>query len=167
VTESGRLAERVLTPDEARVVASWAYDPPFDVYDLSGDDAVAMLLARDERGHGYYPVLQGDDVVVGFACFGAEARVSGQDEHTSTCDVGVGLAPERLSEGIATSLMPAVVRFAVDRFGAKVVRAAVAAFNDRSLRLCTSAGFQRVREFVGPGGRPFVELELVPGRPAN
>ena len=147
------------------MVAAWAYDPPFDFYDLSRDAAVATLLARNERGHGYYPALQGNDVV-GFLCFGAEARVSGQEEHVGTCDVGAGIAPERLSEGIATSLVPAAVRFAVDRFGATLVRAAVAAFNDRSLRLCTSAGFQRVREFEGPGGRPFVELELMP-QPAN
>lgn len=162
-----RLADRAFTPDEARVVISWAYDPPFDLYDLSRNDAVALLLARDERGHGYYPVLQGDDVIVGFVCFGAEARVSGQDEQIGTCDVGAGLAPDRLSEGIATSLMPAAVHFAVDRFGAHLIRAAVAAFNDRSLRLCTSAGFRRVRDFLGPAGRPFVELELAPARPAN
>ena len=64
-----------------------------------------------------------------------------------------------MSEGIATSLVQAAVRFAVDRFGAARVRAAVAASNDRSTRLCTSAGFRRVRAFEGPAGRPFVEFE--------
>jgi RimJ/RimL family protein N-acetyltransferase len=163
VTAPVRLADRAFTPDEARAVVAWSYEGPFDFYGLSGDDAVVLLLARDERGQGYYPVLEGDDLV-GFVCFGAEARVHGQEERAGTCDIGAGLDPTRLSEGIATSLVPAAVRFAVDRFGATRVRAAVAAFNDRSLRLCASAGFRRVRGFEGPAGRPFVELELDLGR---
>ena len=158
---SARLVDRPFTADEARAVVAWAYEPPFDLYDLSRDDAVALLLARDERGHGYHPVVDGEDVV-GLVCFGPDARVRGQEEQPGTCDIGAGLDPGRLGAGLGTSLLPAAVRFAVDRFGATRVRAAVAAFNDRSLRLCTSAGFARVREFDGPQGRLFVELELVP-----
>jgi len=153
------LVERVFTPDEAGAVMAWSYEPPFDFYDLSGDGAVALLMARDERGHGYYPVLA-DGAVVGFVCFGAEARVRGQQEEPGTCDLGAGLDPRRVSQGIATSLMPIAVRYAADRFGATRVRAAVAAFNERSLRLCTSAGFRTVRVFDGPDDRRFVELEL-------
>ena len=158
-----RLADRAFEPEEARAVVAWSYETPFDLYNLHGDDAFALVLTRDERGQGYYPVLAGNDVV-GFVCFGPEARVRGQEERTGTCDIGAGLDPARLSAGIATSLVPVAVRFAVDRFGATRVRAAVAAFNDRSLRLCTSAGFRRVREFEGPAGRPFVELELAVDR---
>jgi RimJ/RimL family protein N-acetyltransferase len=80
----------------------------------------------------------------------------------------MGLAPDRLSQGVATALLPEVVRFARERFGATRLRAAVAAFNDRSLRLCTSAGFRRVREFPGADGRPFVELVRdLPRHPAR
>jgi RimJ/RimL family protein N-acetyltransferase len=157
------LADRVLTPEEARAVVAWSYDPPFDMYDLSGDEAVALLTARDDGGEGYYPVLDGDQVV-GFVCFGAEARVRGQQEEAGTCDLGAGLDPGRLSQGVATGLLPVAVRFAHDRFGATRVRAAVAAFNERSLRLCTSAGFRRVREFEGPESRRFVELVLDAGQ---
>ena len=65
---------------------------------------------------------------------------AGQDEEPATLAVGMGLAPDRLSRGVAPALLPDVVRFARERFGATRLRAAVAAFNDRSLRLCTSAG---------------------------
>ena len=159
---SPHLVVRAFTVDEARAVVAWAYEPPFDLYDLSGDDAVALLIHRDERGHGYYPVLDGD-VVVGSVCFGAEARVRGQVEQAGTCDLGAGIDPSRLSEGVATAVLPTAVRFAVERFGAVRVRTAVATFNDRSLRLCTSAGFRRVREFDGPAGRRLVVLEPVAG----
>jgi [ribosomal protein S18]-alanine N-acetyltransferase len=162
-----RLADRPLTRDEARAIVAWRYEPPFDFYELSGEDPVAPLTTRDERGHGFYPVQAGTDVL-GYVCFGAEGRVRGQEEEPGTLDVGMGLAPDRLSQGVATALLPEVVRFARERFGATRLRAAVAAFNDRSLRLCTSAGFRRVREFPGPDGRPFVELvRNLPRRPAR
>jgi ribosomal-protein-alanine N-acetyltransferase len=154
---SAGLQDRLLTAAEARGIAAWSYDPPFDLYDMRGDDAVLLLTARDSDGFGYYPVQDGPDVV-GFVCFGAEARVSGQEPEQGTVDVGAGLEPGRVSQGLATALLPEVVRFAVERFGARRLRAAVAAFNERSLRLCTSARFRPIREFTGPEGRPFVEL---------
>jgi ribosomal-protein-alanine N-acetyltransferase len=153
------LQDRPLTPAEARGIASWAYEPPFDLYDLVADGAVDLLTARDGAGSGYYP-LQDGDAVVGFVCFGAEARVSGQREEPGTCDVGMGLAPTSLSQGVGTGLLPVALLFAVEKFAPRRVRAAVAAFNERSLRLCTSAGFRTVREFEGPGNRRFVELAL-------
>lgn len=153
------LLERTFTSDEARAVASWAYEPPFDFYDLAPDEAVDLFTTRDAARRGYYPLHDGR-AVVGFVCFGPEARVRGQVEESGTCDVGAGLDPGRLSQGLATGLMPAVVRFAAARFDARRLRAAVAAFNERSLRLCTSAGFRTVRDFDGPDGRPFVELVL-------
>ena len=151
------LLDRPLAAEEARAIAAWSYDPPFDLYDLSAADAVALLTARDADGLGYYPVEVGG-AVAGFVCFGPEGRVAGQEGEPGTVDVGAGLDPDRVSQGLATALMAEVVRFAIERFGADRLRAAVAAFNERSIRLCTSAGFRPVREFAGPGGRPFVEL---------
>jgi ribosomal-protein-alanine N-acetyltransferase len=159
VSSPARLVDRPVTPDEARAIAAWRYEAPFDFYDVSGEEPVALLTTRDDRGHGYYPVQSGTDVV-GFVCFGSEGRVRGQEEVPGTLDVGMGLAPDRLSQGMATALLPEVVRFAGERFGATRLRAAVAAFNERSLRLCAAAGFRRVREFAGPDDRAFVELVL-------
>ena len=154
------LQDRLLTEAEARGIASWAYEPPFDVYDLTGyGGAVRLLTARGADGSGYYPLQQGADVV-GFACFGPEGRVPGQEPEAGTLDVGLGLDPAPVGQGLGTALLPELVRFAVERFGARRLRAAVAAFNERSLRLCATAGFRAVREFTGPGGRRFVELVI-------
>jgi len=153
------IQDRVLTPDEAQGVVAWAYEPPFDFYNLSCDEAVSLLRARDKRGYGYYPV-QVEDEVVGFLCFGPEARVRGQTEEPETCDLGAGLRPDRVSQGLASRMLPSAVAFAADKFGARRLRAAVATFNERSLRLCASAGFRRVREFDGPREQRFVELLL-------
>lgn len=153
------LHDRLFTADEARAVAFWAYDPPFDLYNLSEDEAVKLLTQRDEHGNGYYPVQEAEQVV-GFVCLGPEARVRGQHEEVGTCDIGAGLVPNRLGAGLGTTLLPDALRFAVERFAPARVRAAVAVFNERSIRLCTSAGFRQVRVFEGPAGRSFVELAL-------
>lgn len=86
----------------------------------------------------------------------------GQRQEVGTCDSGAGLIPNRLGAGLGTTLVPDALRFAFQRFGPARVRAAVVAFNERSIRLCTSAGFRQVRVFEGPAGRSFVELVLDP-----
>lgn len=63
-----------------------------------------------------------------------------------------------LSRGVATDLLPLIMNFGRDRFAPTQFRAAVAAFNERSKRLCVAAGFQIVRRFEGPDGE-FLELQ--------
>ena len=154
------MLERCVTDDEALLLGRWRYEPPFDFYDGAGDDDAGDYTLRDERGYGYYPVV-GKEGIVGFVCFGAEARVPGQMPAEDTCDVGAGLRPDLLSRGVATSLMPQVLAFAQRRFSPRQIRAAIATFNERSMRLCRGAGFVVTREFDGPRGQRFAELTLV------
>lgn len=153
-----RIVDRPLTPAEATAISTWTYEPPYDVYNAPGDDAVATFLARDARGWGYYPVLDATDSLVGFGCFGQEARVRGQVEAPDTADVGMGLRPDAISQGIGTGLLPQLLRFAREHFDCPQARTAVAAFNERSLRMCLSAGLTVTREFAGPADQPFLEL---------
>ncbi len=72
------------------------------------------------------------------------------------------IAPVIMCGGSGTRLWPAVRAYALPRWQPDALRAAVAAFNERSTRLCLSAGFVVIREFEGPGGRPFRELLRLP-----
>lgn len=148
---------RPFTSEEARSVAAWTYEPPFDFY--NGDPgSPALYLDVDENGFGYYAIVKtGNDQPIGFCCFGEEARVQGQAPEDGTVDIGGGVRPDLVSEGLASRVFPAIMEFARDRFAPKRFRTAVASFNERSLRLCASAGFVRVRAFHGPG-REFQEL---------
>ena len=141
---------------EARAVAAWAYEPPFDMYD--GDPKhFADYLAVDEQGYGYYAIVTDDGDVIGFCCFGAEARVTGQEAADGVVDIGGGVRPDRLSAGVATAAFPAIIDFARATFSPAQLRTAVASFNERSMRLCRSAGFTVTRRFEGPG-QEFCEL---------
>lgn len=98
-----------------------------------------------------------NDEVVGFCCFGEEARVSGQAPAAGVVDIGGGVRPDLVSNGIATQALPAIIDFAKSAFGTTAFRTAVAAFNQRSTRLCLAASFRIARSFEGPSGE-FQEL---------
>lgn len=140
-------------------MAAWAYPPPYDLYDSDRGDP-GLFVARGEDGAGYYPAVDDSGRVVAFAVVGPEARVRGQQPADGVVDVGMGVRPDTTSSGVGTALVGQVVELARDLGATRAVRAAVAAFNERSLALCRAAGFRPVRDFEGPGGRMFRELVL-------
>lgn len=152
------LCIRPFTPEEARLAANWRYEPPFDIYNGDPDDA-EMFLERTEEGYGYYAVVDEDkdQEFIGYCCFGPEARVKGQAGEPGSLDIGGGIRPDLLSQGIATALFPSILQFGTKTFHPKQFRTAVASSNERSTRLCRSAGFEVLRKFEGPG-REFQEL---------
>jgi ribosomal-protein-alanine N-acetyltransferase len=153
-----KLEVRAISRAEASEAASWRYPPPFDLND-GPPDRVDLYMDSSPGGFGYYSVVTaGTGELVGFSSFGSEARVSGQIPVGGTLDVGFGLRPELVSRGIGAELMRAVLSFGAERFGPARYRVAIASFNERSRRLCESAGFEVVRRFDGPG-RDFDELE--------
>jgi RimJ/RimL family protein N-acetyltransferase len=97
--------------------------------------------------------------VVAYCCFGAEARVIGQADEPGTLDVGGGVRPDLVGQGLATRWIPTLIEFGMEAFAPERFRTAVAAFNERSLRVCQSAGFTITRTFTGPG-REFCELVM-------
>ena len=106
---------------------------------------------------GYAIVRPDDETVVAFCCFGEEARVKGQRDDPGTVDIGMGVRPDLVSHGVATQVLPLLLDHARERFAPDRFRTAVASFNERSTRLCVSAGFEVLRAFEGPD-REFLEL---------
>lgn len=145
------IVERRFTHTEALDAGRWSYPAPYNLYDGSGSEAFLHLpyLPVHARGH-----------LVGFVCFGAEARVVGQLPQVGTVDVGIGIRPDLVGDGLGTLVMREVVTYATRAYSPQRLRAAVAGFNRRSQRLCLTAGFQATRTFDGPGRKPFVELVL-------
>jgi ribosomal-protein-alanine N-acetyltransferase len=154
VSEAARV--RPLTPADAIAIATWRYPPPFDFYDSGGDPG--DFAPPDDEGLGYYVLETQQGELVGFCCLGPEGRVPGQTDEPGTLDVGMGLRPDAVSQGVASQSLPLVLDLARQVASPLRLRTAVAAFNERSLRLCRRAGFVEVRRFDGPRDQLFVEL---------
>jgi [ribosomal protein S18]-alanine N-acetyltransferase len=150
--QHSRISIRPLTDGEAEEIRGWRYPPPYDVYD-EGEPTAASTEMDDGSS---IRALVRDGELVGFCSFGADARVPGGTYTDGPIDVGMGLRPDLTGAGLGTLCLAAALELAGD-LGATAVRATVAEFNQRALRLCERAGFRRVARFDG-AERPFVIL---------
>ncbi len=106
---------RPLNRDEALAVASWRYGGELSMYD--GDpEAHAALLVMTPEGHGYY-ALAHDDELLGYCCFGADARVPGQPPPVDgLLDLGAGLRPDLVGKGLGAVGFPLILTYGRERF---------------------------------------------------
>lgn len=140
---------RDLRPAEAAEVAGWRYPDEYATYELDEppDPAAGYFAVEDDDGH-----------LVGYCCFGAEARVSGVEAEPGVVDVGYGMRPGLVGQGRGRTFVAAILTFARDRYAPERFRALVLDWNQRSLAACRRAGFEEVGEAATDEGR-FVVLE--------
>lgn len=137
----------LITPEFAREITTWTYDPPYDRYDMSVDN-LQGLLNRDYR---YHVVFNGDQTLLGFCCFGEDARVPGGTYsiiEPDILDVGVGIHPEFTDQGLGKEFVGYILKFAFQAFHPESFRVTVAAFNLRSIKTFKSLGFIETHTFI-------------------
>ena len=84
---------------------------------------------------------EGGDEVVGFACFGLEARVPGLDALPGVLDVGVGMRPDLTGRGKGRAFASAVLDHGWQVPGTVRLRAVVQDWNARGRALLERLGF--------------------------
>jgi RimJ/RimL family protein N-acetyltransferase len=139
---------RRFAPGDAEVVLQWRYPPPYDVYNDEGQQVDAPELASS-----HHAILE-DGELVGFCSFGADARVPGGSYPEGPVDIGLGVRPDLTGRGRGAHYLGATIAFAERELAATTLRATIAEFNARALRLYKRAGFRRVIRFEG-AERPF------------
>jgi ribosomal-protein-alanine N-acetyltransferase len=151
-TASIRVAP--LTRAHAEDLATWAYDPPYDVYDMAGAEPEDLL----HEDLGFHAVLAGEELI-GFRSFGPDGRVAGWGYDDSALDTGGGLRPSLTGQGLGRAVISAGLDFGRSRFAPAAFRVTVASFNLRALRTVDSLGFRRVASFAAArDGRSFEVL---------
>jgi ribosomal-protein-alanine N-acetyltransferase len=135
----------------AEDIATWRYQPPYDVYDMAGaapDDLLDPAL-------GFHAVLAGERLI-GFRSFGPDGRVPGWDYDDSALDTGGGLRPSLTGQGLGRAAIAAGLAYGRDRYAPAAFRVTVASFNARARRTVESLGFEVVGSFAARrDGRPF------------
>lgn len=152
------LQFRPLRRSDAEALLAWRYPPPYDFYDRreSSPTDVEHLLRPELH---YFAVLDETGELIGFRCFGPDARVPGGDYGDDALDLGGGLRPDRTGRGLGRHVIAGAMNYAIRTFSPRQFRTTIAAFNGRALKVCESLGYRAVREFVRPAdGTAFVIL---------
>lgn len=145
---------RALTAQECDAIAGWRYEGRYRTYEF--DDS------PPDPADGFFAVENATGQMIGYCCYGAEARVPGVELVAGVVDVGYGMRPDWLGQGQAQPFISAILAFALARFEVVSFRALVLDWNRRSLAACRRAGFRQTGEVTTASGR-FVMLE----RPAG
>ncbi len=142
-----RFSTRAVQSSDAAAFESYAYPPPYDLYNSASGSAGTFL----EPSNCYISVTDEQDDLWGFGCVGAQARVRGgrYSAEASILDVGVGMSPARVGQGYGRAFCAAIVAHASKK-GARSLQVAVASFNVPSLRVWHALGFLETRRFNRP-----------------
>lgn len=145
-----------MSDEHALAIAAWHYDPPYDFYDWTADaDDLAELLDPEQRRDHYFAVLDEHDALIGFfACHRRKDAV----------EIGLGLRPDITGRGLGLPFVEAGMAFARERFApSRSFELAVAAFNERAIRVYERAGFRRRGDVylhhTNGSDHPFLRME--------
>lgn len=141
---------RALRPDEGEAIAGWRYPGRYATYDVDG--------GVPDPADDYHAVVDEQDRLVGYCCYGAEARVPGVDAVPGVVDVGYGMDPDLVGQGRGREFLAAILAFAGQHLAPTRFRALVLVWNGRSQATCRAAGFVATGEVTTAAGR-FVVLE--------
>lgn len=134
-----------LGAEEAKLIVDWRYPPPYDFYNMSSDSTESFF--NPESPH--FSVIDERGELIGFLSIGVESRVPGGDYSQPAVDIGIGLRPDQTGRGLG--------RLVIQRFINDVIipgdyppllRATIAAFNQRSLKTFLALGFREAGAFT-------------------
>jgi len=158
------LSFRPVTPADALAILGWRYAAPYERYTMTDAAAVprAGMIALSDPANNYFAARNPAGEIVGFCCFGADARVLGGDyRDADALDVGLGLRPDYTGRGLGTAFVEQVLALGRASFAPQRFRLTVAAFNARAITVYERCGFQLQSRFHRggvPGGDEFVVL---------
>jgi ribosomal-protein-alanine N-acetyltransferase len=133
---------RGLDVGHAEAIATWRYPGRYSTYDVG---------EAPTESAGFWAVVHGNDLV-GYCCFGEEARVPGVEEESDTLDVGYGMRPDIVGHGFGRAFVTCILRFGIDRFSPKRLRLLILGWNDRSRKVAEALGFERHGEVESQEG---------------
>jgi RimJ/RimL family protein N-acetyltransferase len=145
-----------LSEEKALEITTWHYQPPYDLYDLS-ENNLAGFLNLDNR---YHQVLDQAGSLIGYCCYGLDARVPGgdyQQGEPEVIDVGVGMHPDLVGQGKGVGFVRSVLEYGKEEYKPQKFRVTIADFNIRSKTTFMNLGFIIIGNFI----RELVNLKFV------
>jgi [ribosomal protein S18]-alanine N-acetyltransferase len=152
---------RPLDAQDVQAIRAWRELGPYAEYDPAPADQAHLL----DSAYGPYAIAAPAGELVGFCCFGPDARVSGGDySDERPLDLALGARPNLTGRGFELTFVRALLSFARQRFVAESFRATIAADNRRDVRMLGQwSAFKVTGQFTtsqGGGKRDFFVLTL-------
>jgi RimJ/RimL family protein N-acetyltransferase len=125
-------------------ITRWRYGGRYSIYD--GSEELSALLAPEHR---YFGAWHGDELV-GYCCFGPDARVPGGNYRRGepeVLDMGGGLRADLAGRRLGQTLAQQALHFAVELLHPSVLRVTVLRSNTRARALCRQLGFRETHRF--------------------
>jgi SAM-dependent methyltransferase len=142
------LVFRPLTARDVGEVLQWAYDPPYQIYNLGKGDPTAVFETFLDPENAYYGIFDRKDELVAYCCFGSDAQVPGGNYASPALDIGLSLLPDLTGQGRGLGYVEAVLDFAAGKLPGSVFRVTIAGFNQRAQKVWRKAGFVTVQRFL-------------------
>ncbi|MGH2352706.1 MAG: GNAT family N-acetyltransferase [Chloroflexota bacterium] len=140
---------RRMDEPDARAILAWRYEGPYAFYNCDPAEVEASVRTFVEPRNTYYAIRTAEHGLMGFCCFGPEARVPGGDyTGDGVLDVGLGMRPDLTGKGIGPGFVAAILAFAAQELAPSGFRLTVAAFNRRAIRVYEKVGFRVANVFV-------------------
>jgi [ribosomal protein S18]-alanine N-acetyltransferase len=137
-----------ITRADALAISRWRYDEPYSVYDGNPTSVDSLLEAR----FFYHSVHDESGDLIGYFCFGEDARVSagrrlGIYKREPSLDVGLGMRPDLTGQGLGEEFVRSGLLFANEAYSPQGFRLTVATFNRRAISVYERVGFEPVETF--------------------
>lgn len=146
---------KLMNDHDARVIAKWEYEAPYDFYNIENDlEDLEELLDSEARKDAYYSVFDEQNRLIGFFCF---------EEQIETVEIGLGMRPDLTGKGAGEAFLKAGLSFAQKKFKEPHFSLAVATFNKRALKVYEHAGFEIEKTIMvksNGGVYPFYSMGL-------
>jgi len=147
-----------MTEEDAREILGWKYEEPYDYYNSDPSELEADVQKLIDPQNIYFALRDEDGYLIGYYCFGSEARVEGGDYTENAVDIAGGVRPDMAGTGMGATFIQVGMDFAALIPPGGKFRITLASFNKRALNMCENADFRTVQTFRGPEGREFVIL---------
>jgi ribosomal-protein-alanine N-acetyltransferase len=144
-----------MTVDDASSVVGWRYRDRWSVYDLMSPAGILDELNL------YWAVTDTSGALTGFVCVEAAARVQGLNADPRFVDVGVGMDPDLVGQGIGPVFGEAALGHVGRLCPEKSMRAVIQAWNVRSQRFALKQGFIDVGELASTQDRRQVHYRIL------
>ncbi len=133
----------VLTQQQAETIAfTWHYEGVYAFYDIEADeDDLVEFLDAEQRGESVFAITSDSDLI-GF--------VSVARTEAETVDIGLGMRPDLTGNGGGRAFLSSILDFIDATYAPRRITLAVAAFNERAIRLYEACGFKQTGSFQQP-----------------